>query len=186
MSVPVDTYPDVCFVGKMGAGKTTAAEYLVNKCGYTRISFAQSVRDTAVLIWGKDALNDRGKLQKLGTDVVRAIDPDAWCNMATRRIRDLRSSGRASRFVVDDCRFPNEYWALKELGFVVVRVWAPRTDRLIRLKGNGKLQDESQLEHASETAIDDLSEDYEVANEDGVAGLERQVREIVLKESVRV
>lgn len=178
-------YPNICFIAKAGAGKTTAAEYLSDKCGYQRVSFASPLKDIAVSIWGRDAATDRAKLQGLGVGV-RDLDEDAWCNMAVRRIKDLHASGRASRFVVDDCRFPNEYWALKELGFVMVRIWAPRNARVVRLRGNGKLQDESQLEHVSETALDDFATDYEIANEFTIGGLQREVREIVLKESARV
>jgi dephospho-CoA kinase len=182
----LDQYPDIALIGKAGAGKTTAAEYLVDKCGYTRVSFAQPLKDIAVQIWGRDAATDRAKLQGLGC-AVRDIESDAWCNMAVRRIHELRRLGNgATRFVVDDCRFPNEYWALKELGFVVVRVWAPRNVRVVRLRGNGKLQDESQLEHVSETALDDFAEDYDIANEFEPGAFTRQIREIVLKESTRV
>jgi dephospho-CoA kinase len=179
--------PDIALIGKAGAGKTTAAEYLVEKCGYRRLSFAAPLKEIAVRIWGKEAMTDRAKLQGLGV-AVREIEEDSWCDMLTRQVRDLRASvaGGTQPFVVDDCRFPNEYWALKELGFVVVRIWAPRNARVVRLRGNGKLQDESQLEHVSETALDDFSEDYDIANEFAPLVLQRQLRDIVLKEAARV
>jgi hypothetical protein len=84
-----------------------------------RLSFAAPLKEIAVRIWGKEAMTDRAKLQGLGV-AVREIEEDSWCDMLTRQVRDLRASvaGGTQPFVVDDCRFPNEYWALKELGFV--------------------------------------------------------------------
>ncbi len=139
--------PDVAFLGKAGAGKTTAAEFLVEHHGYTRLSFAALLKDISVQIWGEDARTDRDKLQKLGV-AVREIDPDAWVGALGR------SLDRGGPIVVDDCRFPNEYWMLKVDGFVFIEVCANEALRVDRLQRNGKLQDISQLTHVSETALD--------------------------------
>lgn len=37
-------YPVIAFVGPIGCGKTTAANYLVEKYGYTLCKFAQPLR----------------------------------------------------------------------------------------------------------------------------------------------
>lgn len=41
----INYYSHVCFSGKMGSGKTTASEYLVNTYKYTRLSFAGALKE---------------------------------------------------------------------------------------------------------------------------------------------
>lgn len=144
----------IAVIGRAGSGKTTAAEYLADIHGYIRVSFAGTLKEVATHIWGPDARTDRDKLQKLGM-AVREIDPNAWVNAALRAVRLHDEAGSDEKFVIDDCRFPNEYWALKELGFVFLQVQAPEITRIERLQRNGKLTDVEQLNHVSETALDD-------------------------------
>lgn len=179
-------FPDIALAGKAGAGKSTAADLLV-ELGYEKRSFATGVRDAAAAIWGDEARNDRDKLQKLGTDVARMIDLDCWCNLLVHRLQNERGFGFDEKppVVVDDLRFPNEYWALKSEGFVIVRVGAERNRRVDRLKANGKWQDEEQLEHVSETALDDLAADYFVANDGTKDELYDELVNIVIKERRR-
>lgn len=183
----MDTHlPSLAVIGKMGAGKTTIAEWLVAGAGYTRGSFAAKLKDIATLIWGLDALTDRDKLQRLGT-AVRDIDEDAWVNLAIRQMESQRRTSPVySRFVVDDCRFPNEYWKLKEQGFLVLRVVADEDLRVQRLEKIGKLQDRSQLHHISETALDEFDADYTVTNEGTDHELFNQLRDVLFMEVKRI
>lgn len=185
---PLTDCPNIAFVGKAGAGKTTCAEILAAQ-GYSRLSFAAPLKEIAVRIWGVDALLDRGKLQYLG-NAVRQYDEDAWVNAAVRDLGDEKVGPAYLPWVVDDCRFPNEYWALKKRGFVIVRVWAPRNVRVARLRANGKLQDESQLEHVSETALDgeEFKPDYQVVNSEGMshAALQISLENVLYREAARV
>ena len=45
----------------------------------------------------------RRLLQVLGTDCIRAVDPEFWVNAALKQITDADT-----KVVFDDCRFPNE------------------------------------------------------------------------------
>jgi hypothetical protein len=166
--------PDVAFVGRAGAGKTTAAELLVKRFGYERLSFA------APLKTGVGSTTDRGLLQDVGVGV-RALCPDFWVNLlVAEHSRSVRESEcNAPNFTVDDCRFPNEAQRLKIEGFLIVRVEARRSERLLRLKANGKLQDESQLEHESETALDDFVADQTIYNSGGPDWLLEQLTEVL-------
>jgi hypothetical protein len=182
--------PNYAFIGKAGSGKTTAADYLVAQYHYRRVSFAAPLKDVAAGIWGTAARTDRNKLQSLGV-AVRDIDPDAWVNCALADIDDPVPAGSVHDYdfqpvVIDDCRFPNEYWALKERGFVVVRVQASQNVRVSRLRENGKLQDESQLAHVSETALDERAADYTVYNEDTLGLLYGQLHSIRERELARL
>lgn len=167
--------PNLVFYGGAGAGKSTACEFLVQEYGYTCLSFATPLKEIAVRLWGEDAFADRDKLQKLGM-ALREIDEDVFVNYMLRELDhkvSAREPGEKAQFAVanDDCRFPNEYWKLKERGFIFVRVLAQEETRVDRLLRIGKLQDHSQLQHASETALlgidatkEGIVDDYTIFN----------------------
>src|SRR4051812_46597071 len=120
----VDTPPSYAFYGGPGAGKTTCPEYLVSQHGLKKLSFAEPLKQIAVMLWGDEAFKDRGKLQKLGT-MLREIDEDVWVNPLLRKVEESDAP-----IVVDDCRFPNEFWRLKEKGFIMIRVLADEATRV--------------------------------------------------------
>lgn len=156
---------DICFIGKAGSGKSTASEF-IQGAGYTRASFATPLREVVVSLWGEEARNDRTKLIEVGM-AMRAIDPDVWCNaliktLGPQRIDYARRMRR--HCVIDDCRFHNEYWALKAEGFVFVRVTADEDVRVRRLQANGKAITIEQMQSPSECELDDISADWTIAN----------------------
>lgn len=181
-------FPDIALAGKAGAGKSTAADLLV-ELGYEKRSFATPLKNIAATLWGEPGRTDRDKLQKLGV-AVREIDPDAWANLLVKSCRcPLMSTTPYSSpqppVVVDDLRFPNEYWALKAEGFVIVRIGAEPNRRVDRLKANGKWQDERQLDHISELALDALVADHFIANDGTKDELYDSLVDIIIKERRR-
>lgn len=163
--------PHVVMIGEAGAGKTTAAELLVKRFGYTRLSFAEPLK---VML---DTQTDRHRLQEFGTDVVRAYEPDAWVRLFIhlKQIREDFATalfdgglcGDPPKFVVDDARFQNEVDALVQDDWVTCRIVAPTVTRIARLKANGKLQDESQLQHSSELELRDYQAQHRIVNDTG-------------------
>ena len=148
--------PNIAFIGRAGAGKTTARQYLEEAYGYEPISFA------APLKAGCGTADDRGLLQRVGQGV-RDLHEDFWVNLLLEEKRACANEGQRF-FTVDDCRHPNEAAALKGEGFIIVRVDTALSVRRDRLKRNGRLQDEQQLYHVSETSLDSFREDYVVYN----------------------
>lgn len=169
--------PNLAFIGKAGAGKSTAAQALLQSHrgaeGYHLLSFAAPLKKIAQQIWGPAADTDRGKLQALGT-AVRDIDEEAWVNLWRRSAKQL-----GGPLVTDDLRFPNELWAASAEGFTVVRILAARDQRIARLTALGKLQSEAQLEHPSETALDHMVADYTIDGSGSPVDLAEQVFDIV-------
>jgi hypothetical protein len=142
------------FTGKMEAGKTTAADYLVNGHRFIKSSFAAPLKQAASIIFnlgeeefitGKEVIDPfwgitrREMLQKLGTDAIRTVfGYDFW----TRRQSSFLLENRNSNIVFDDVRFKEEADWITSHGGVVIRV--------IRLIDTPKYSS-GELTHSSET-----------------------------------
>jgi len=127
--------------GLIGAGKDTAADYLVGFHGFRRDSFASTLKDAvaAVFGWDRELLEGRTKeardwreqvdpwwaerlkiptltprwvLQYWGTDVLRNhFHDDIWIAALESRL-----ARRTDHTVISDVRFPNEIQAIKDQG----------------------------------------------------------------------
>jgi dephospho-CoA kinase len=154
----------VAVIGKAGAGKTTASNWIGARYGHERLHFAAALKEHAAALWGEDVVHhNRGYLQQFGV-AIRNIDPDTWVRILVSRINNYDES---VPLVVDDCRFPNEVDALVENEFRFIRIEADeavREDRLMRI---GKLESHEQLHHESETAIDDYKAEITIRNDMG-------------------
>ena len=135
------------FVGFIGSGKDTAADYLVNFHGFRRDSFASSLKDAISVIfswdrtlmegrtkesrewrervdtWWADRLNipyltPRWVMQYWGTEVCRhGFHDDIWIASVENRMRKTTDN-----IVISDVRFPNEIMAIHKAGGKVVRI----------------------------------------------------------------
>lgn len=135
--------------GFIGAGKDTAADYLVNFHGFRRDSFAGTLKDAvaAVFGWDRELLEGRTRqarewreqvdtwwanrlnmpdltprwiLQYWGTEVCRrGFHDDIWIASLEHRLRNTQDS-----IVISDCRFPNEIRAIRSNGGKVI--WIQR------------------------------------------------------------
>ena len=166
----------VAFTGPAGAGKSTAAQHLVDKHGFVRVRFAGPLKDMmraiglgeaeiegalkerpSVLLGGK---TPRHAMQTLGTEWGReCIGPDFWTGLWGRIARDVMNEG--GRVVVDDCRFENEAEVVRSFGGVIVR-----------LTGRGGISGA----HVSEAGC---SFDREVANDNEPADLYTTIDRLV-------
>ena len=137
------------FVGFIGSGKDTAADYLVNFHGFRRDSFANTLKDAvaAVFGWDRTLLEGRTKearewreqvdpwwserlnmphltprwiLQYWGTEVCRqGFHDDIWIASVENKMRKT-----ADNIVISDVRFPNEIKAIHNAGGKVI--WVQR------------------------------------------------------------
>jgi len=135
------------FVGLIGAGKDTAADYLVNYHGFRRDSFANTLKDAVACVFGWDRtllegrtkearewreqvdpwwaerlnmpnLTPRWVLQYWGTEVCRTgFHDDIWIASLENKIQKTRDN-----IVISDVRFPNEITAIHNVGGMVVRI----------------------------------------------------------------
>jgi hypothetical protein len=126
----------LCVCGVAGAGKSALARVLARDYGYEVVKFADPLKEMLrVLGLGdrelegdrKEVPSDllcgrtpRWAMQRLGTEWGRdMIGGSLWVAAWQRRVKAVRTS----RIVVDDCRFPNELAAAREMGFVPVRIY---------------------------------------------------------------
>ena len=134
------------FVGLIGSGKDTAADYLVNFHEFRRESFAGTLKDAVSMVfgWDRTLLEGRTKqarewreqrddwwsnrldmeitprwiLQWWGTEVCRkGFHNDIWIASLEKKLHDSKDN-----IVISDCRFPNEIKSIKDAGGIVVRV----------------------------------------------------------------
>lgn len=194
-------------VGFIGSGKGTVADILVNKKDFTKISFADSLKDATAAIFGwprallegdtdesrefretKDEwwsektglyITPRNMLQKLGTEAGRdVIHDDLWVLSAQRRI------GMYKNVVIPDVRFPNEMKTIQEMGGFIVRVcrgadpeWYD-TARRANLERNTDLMTDYPI-HYSEWAWIGHPTDYQLDNVGAISMLESDIEHMI-------
>jgi hypothetical protein len=134
------------FVGFIGSGKDTAADYLVNDFGFRRESFANTLKDAVASVFGWDRtllegrtkqarewrekedkwwserlgkpITPRWVLQCWGTDLCRRyFHDDIWIASLENKMRKTTDN-----IVISDVRFPNEIKAIHNAQGLVVRI----------------------------------------------------------------
>jgi hypothetical protein len=159
--------------GAAGVGKDTVADYLVNRYGFEKKSFAEPLKrvllaqdpiigtdlrypytmihlSEALGRYGEDAVKNvyplyRRYLQRLGTEGIRAIDPDFWVNAA---LKDLDT--QKGKYVFTDVRFPNEAAAIGDARGTLWQIEGTRRRDVIP--------------HSSESWVGKLHESYFILN----------------------
>ena len=146
--------------GKAGSGKDTVADYLVQSYGFTKVSFASTLKnmlsaagfpepsnrdDKEKLIDGFD-FSWRHAAQTLGTEWGRVcLDDDIWVKLTMRNLEPHRN------YVFSDVRFPNEADAIRNIGHII-----HLSGRMVDL-GNAS-------QHTSEVPLEVKAEDAVIEN----------------------
>lgn len=112
----------------------------------------------------------RTLLQYVGTDVVRAQEPDFWVDFIAHMLRLFPDEW--DYVLIPDCRFPNEIDVLRSNGFDVVHI------DIVRNEFDNGLTDE-QKNHPSETAMDNTVPDITIMNDGTLADLTRKAMDLI-------
>lgn len=137
----------IAISGFIGSGKDTAAQFLIDHHGFTKLSFADTLKDAVSCIFGWERhllegttiesrewreqidqwwssklgipnFTPRFALQHLGTNVLRdQFNDNIWILSLEKKIVALDKS-----VVISDCRFPNEAEALKSMGGKIIGI----------------------------------------------------------------
>ena len=176
---------------KAQVGKDTLADLLVNNDKFVRLSFAEKLKnickelfdlsesqvngsaleknrlDERFIIDGQ-AISSRRILQLVGQNM-RAIQSDVWAKYVFKQISDISEQTGQNKFVISDCRFPNE--------IDVARAWEAEdvdnrqvfTARIDRKSLDKNYQGSNDV---SETALDNYKDwDIILDNDDSIEDL---------------
>jgi Deoxynucleotide monophosphate kinase len=145
----------VGLTGRKGHGKDTAAAELVWRNGWTRLAFADALKESAAALFDVpvetwDVLKNnphalvsltapaygssmtvREFLQRYGTEAHREVFGDSfWLDVIEKQLAASRSSRLHSagwpNIVVTDVRFDNEAALIRKYGGIVVEVYRPQ------------------------------------------------------------
>lgn len=198
----------LAFCGRKRSGKDSCGEALTSRRwgGWKRFAFADRVKAAAKVIFGltqdqcygtngvdreielkRWGLSPRYILQRLGTEVGRAIHRDVWALSTLHEAQDHMMNVSRGGAVITDCRFPNEAQVVRDAGGYVVKVVRPSvptplTSQVIlrlpipaswKVWLAGKLGD-----HASEFCVDLIKPDFVIVNDQGLITLRARVMKL--------
>lgn len=193
--------------GLIGSGKDTVAQYLVDQHGYTRHSWASSVKDAVANIFGWDRallegdtaesrvwrervdrwwshrleipnFSPRYALQYVATDLFREkLHQDIW--IASVEYKLVSSRGDV---VISDCRFQNELDTIRRLGGVCIRVVRGSDPPWVELARNdfNKFREAYPQIHPSEYSSVGLYYDYVLDNNGTLEQLYSNINDLLL------
>lgn len=176
--------------GYAGSGKDEAAKALASE-GYTRVAFADVLRDIAVAIdpYVLEQTDDDGDvfifrrlsdvIENYGWDfsknyfadvrrLLQRLGTEAGRNILGENIWVDTAFSRvdSDKVVVTDVRFPNEAQAVRQRGGVLVRIHRP---------GIGP-----KNTHPSETSLEDYAFDYHIDNDGTIEEFHQTIKDTLL------
>jgi len=192
--------------GLIGAGKDTAADYLVNFHEFRRDSFAATLKDAVASVfgWDRELLEGRTKtarewreqidtwwaarlnmpnltprlaLQLWGTEVCRrGFHDEIWIASVENKIRQSKDN-----IVISDCRFPNEIASIRRAGGRVIRITRGQNpDWFAVARRNPELMPIQHPEvHASEYSWAATDFDFVIDNNGSIEDLYAQLKNLV-------
>lgn len=179
----------VIFVGKIGSGKTAAANIL-KKYDFEEETFAEPIKHFLLTIgfnyedvYGSQEeklkvnkfwnVSGREFMQKFATDIMRnqlkLILPQLDLGDSTIWVRAMEKkilNNPLKNIVIGDGRFPDEIMLIKKYGGVVIKINRPTNI-------------ENKSVHESESYFDSIKPDYEIVNDGTFEDLENKIKNIL-------
>ena len=166
----------IALTGRAGSGKSTVANHLVAEHDFALIKFAeplkwmlQSIGLGHAELEGNMKEEDmpllslntpRYAMQTLGQEWGREImGEDFWVNIWKDRVKALVTQG-FHHIVTDDCRYPNEEQAIKDMGGSVWKVERPHSQ--------SSLLSSVSSSHGSETSMGLIEVSEVIENEEDI------------------
>ena len=174
----------LALVGKLRAGKDTAAQYLTLFYDFQPFAFGDPLKHHFHQMFPHIPRHPkpRALYQKFGEKNCE-IDPDVWINLTMPQIDeylrrhtcDRCETVLKPRVVVVDCRKQNEYDRLRAAGFKFIRINADDELRIQRALEAGDKFTAEDLTHETELLIDSFDVDYEIDNNGTTTELYEQI-----------
>lgn len=188
--------------GLIGSGKGTVADILVNDYGYSKVSFADKLKDGVAQVfgwsrqmlegdtdesrawreqvdefWSKETgreITPRLVLQEFGTDCMRnGFFDGVWVSLLKKQLIENPNTN----FVIPDVRFENEASMISEIGGKVWRVRRGPDPVWFRMYQD--LGVEPQDVHKSEWAWANVHIDTTIANDRSLFDLKNLVKDLL-------
>lgn len=182
---------NIGLIGRARSGKDTAALHLVRTRHYTRLAFADPLKEMALSIdpyvptgygvtvrlsaliadvgweYAKDTYPEVRRILQHTGQTVREYDDEFWVTSMRRKLSNAEAWNLP--VVVTDVRYPNEADMLRARGFRLVRI--------VRAEPAASMTGASAL-HSSETALDGYSADVEITNDGSVEALHQNISNV--------
>lgn len=174
-------------MGEFRSGKSTVAEYLEKRYGFTPFAFATELKNAFHKQFPhiQATPKPREGYQIFG-DLMRYVyGEDYFVETTLKEIKRMKEKGVSLGYIgtvkdiflpmVTDVRFPNEWKRLKKEGYIIIKVTAPEELRMLRAEEAGDEFSLNALNHDSEKHIKDAYCDYEIMNDGSLEDLYRKV-----------
>ena len=168
----------ICVSGKAQHGKDTCAgimqRLLGEQCKKVRIiHYADLLKYICKTYFDWDGEKDdygRDLLQRIGTDIIRAKNPNYWVDFVIDFLKLVPTEW--DYVIIPDTRFPNEVFSMKEAfpGTLHVRIIRPNFDNGLSVE---------QQNHISETALDNITPDGIIMNDGSPRDLLHSVNKFI-------
>lgn len=178
----------VGFIGDIGSGKTTAANYLERTCKFTSYAFADPLKKIGYIfgftkeqLYGTQqekmvinpwhGISGREFMEKFGTDVCREALPKIIPNMPNiwvKLFKIFATEYPRDHIVVSDVRFPDEANEIVKQGGFLIKIIRPNVDKK-------NLREESK----SEQAKNDITEHITIINDGDFEEFYKNIRKAI-------
>ena len=158
----------IAFGYKRRVGKDTSCDYLIQRYGGVKLSFAEplyKILNFAQDVCHFEKVKDRKFLQFIGTEWARSIQDDVWVNLLMEKIKENSNTN----IFISDVRFQNEFKMLKQNNFIMVQIKNTNYDFI-----------DGYSNHQSDNDLDNCCEwNYTVENYGSLNHLYSQLDELV-------
>jgi hypothetical protein len=186
---------NIGLIGKARSGKDTAALHLVRTRAYTRLAFADPLKEMALTVdpyiptgygvtvrlsrliadvgweYAKDSYPEVRRILQYTGQTVREYDDEFWLTAMRRKLNNAEAWNLP--VVVSDVRYPNEAGMLRSRGFRLVRIVRPNP-----ITGTVLPPASAAARHASETALDGFAADVTITNVGSVTDLYEELSQL--------
>ena len=115
----------IAICGKMCSGKSTLCNYIQDtfpELKFQRTAMAKRLKELATELFDMDPkTKNRELLIKLGGKM-REINQNVWANYVIKETYQLDSNMESSNWLLDDCRYKNEFDILRENGWTIIKL----------------------------------------------------------------
>lgn len=133
---------NVAIAGPAGSGKSTIAGIFASDYGYTPYALAEPIKQIARTYL--PTYKDRRTAHQTIGEAIRSLDERVW-------VDHLLRTAAWEKSVVDDLRLNVERIALRDAGWVILRLSVPPEIRTLRIKErDGRTMTQEQLNHRTE------------------------------------